>query len=114
MSCLRHLTQSLAAAYALATGACSQAPSTEQCSKLLEHVIDLEIAGGSGATKLTDDMKKDLEIQRKKVVDYATQQKVFMETCTKKTPRRVVECGLKAKNDDDLAKCDDSTAGAAK
>ena len=89
-----------------ALGACSDAPSKSDCEKLLDHLIDLEMkSGGSG--EVTADMKKDLDKQRTAIREFAAGQK-FLETCTEKTPKKVVECGLAAKTSDDVAKCDDS------
>lgn len=88
----------------LATAACKETPSKEQCDKLLAHLIDLEITAGGG-DKLPDAMKADLEKQRAAIREYAVGQK-FIETCTQKTPKKVVACGLEAKNADELAKCD--------
>jgi hypothetical protein len=89
----------------LALGACGNAPSKSDCEKLLDHLIDIEMkAGGTG--EVSEDMKKDLEKQRAAVREFAAGQK-FIETCTEKTPKKVVECGLSAKTADDVAKCDD-------
>ena len=96
----------LALCFAAALGACGNAPSKDECTKLLDHLIDLEIKAGGGDGELTPEMKADLEKQRQSVTDYATGQK-FIETCTQKTPKSVVTCALDAKTQEDVAKCDD-------
>jgi hypothetical protein len=84
---------------------CSDAPSKADCEKLLDHLIELQAkAGGSG--ELTAEAKDSLEKQKKQVVEFATGQK-FIETCTEKTPKKVVECGLAAKDLEAVAACDE-------
>ena len=87
--------------------ACSDAPSKDQCERLLEHLIDIEIKAGGGDGEMTDEMKDDLAKQKKAVIDFAVGQK-FIETCTVKTPKKGVECGLAAKSPADVAKCDEA------
>ncbi|HVV82055.1 MAG TPA: hypothetical protein VHE35_03205, partial [Kofleriaceae bacterium] len=94
----------LVAGTALAFAACSKTPSKSQCDQLLTHLIDIE-AGDSGAGKVPDEMKAEVDKQKKAIREYAIGQK-FMDTCTHKTPRKVVECGIAAKTSDDVAKCD--------
>ncbi len=98
----------LFAAASLAATACADAPSKEQCTQLLDHLIDLEVkAGGSDGT-LTDEMKADLAKQKQAIADFAQGEgKNFMHTCTTKTPKSVVECGLTAKSKEDVARCDE-------
>jgi tetratricopeptide (TPR) repeat protein len=97
---------------ALATAACSDGPSKADCEKLLEHLINLEAGSGGaagGADKATkeqlDALKAELDKQKLAIKEYAVGQK-FLQTCTQKTPRKVVACGLEAKNADELAACD--------
>ena len=87
--------------------ACGNAPSKDDCTKLLDHLIDLEIKAGGGDGDLSADMKADLQKQRQQVTDFASGQK-FIETCTQKTPKKVVDCGLAARTLDDAAKCDEA------
>ena len=96
----------ICAVLALASVAgCGNKPSKDQCSQLLEHVLDLEIkAGGASGGALTPEMKEDLENQRKAVLE-ANRDK-YVSTCTSKTPKRVVECQIGAKDLDALAKCE--------
>jgi hypothetical protein len=89
-----------------ALAACGNAPSKDECQKLLDHLIDLEVKSSGGGSDLTPEMKADLDKQRQAVTDYATGQK-FIETCTQKTPKKVIECALDAKSEDDVAKCDE-------
>lgn len=95
----------LAAGIALALAACSKTPSKAQCEQLLTHLIDLEASAG-GAGKVTDPaLKAELDKQKAAIREYAIGQK-FMDTCTHKTPKKVVECGIAAQTADDVAKCD--------
>lgn len=84
----------------LATAACADTPSRGQCEQLLAHLIDIEaVAGGLKGSK------DEVEKQKASVREYAIGQK-FIESCTRDTPKKVVACGLAAKNADDLAACD--------
>ena len=94
----------LAVGASLATAACAKTPSKGDCDKLLAHLIDLEVTSGGG-DKLPEAMKAEVVKQKAAIKDYAVGQK-FIETCTQKTPKKVVACGLAAKNADELAKCD--------
>jgi len=87
-----------------AAGGCSNAPSEQQCQQLLEHLIDLEIAA-SGGKNVTEEMKADLAKQKKQIADYAATK--YTESCVKRTPTSVVECALKARTLDEVAKCDE-------
>lgn len=91
---------------ASALAGCSDAPSKSDCEKLLEHLIEIEIKAGGGDGELSAEMKDDLEKQKKQVVEFATGQK-FIETCTEKTPKKVVQCALAAPTPAEVAKCDD-------
>lgn len=94
----------LAVGTTLATAACQATPSKSDCDKLLAHLIDIEVSSGGG-DKLPEAMKAEVAKQKQAIKDYAVGQK-FLETCTQKTPKKVVACGLAAKNADELAKCD--------
>ena len=85
--------------------ACSNAPSQEQCESLLGNLIDLELQKGGGKN-VTPEMKADLEKQKKAIADYTREK--FMDACMKKTAKAVVECGARAKNEKDLATCDET------
>ena len=94
----------LAVGTTLVTAACQSTPSKSDCDKLLAHLIDIEVSSGGG-DKLPEAMKAEVAKQKQAIKDYAVGQK-FLETCTQKTPKKVVACGLAAKNADELAKCD--------
>lgn len=83
--------------------ACGNAPSADDCARLLAHVVELELAA-AGASATTPEAKAELEAQRKKVTDQIG--KDFLATCEKDLPRSQVECGLKAASLEDLGKCD--------
>jgi tetratricopeptide (TPR) repeat protein len=95
----------LVAGTALALAACSKTPSKAQCEELLTHLIDLEAAAGGAGGKVPDELKAEVEKQKKAIREYAINQK-FMDTCTHKTPKKVVECGIAAKTYEDVAACD--------
>jgi hypothetical protein len=84
----------------LAMAACADTPSKGQCEQLLSHVIDLEAQAGG-----VKGAKDDVEKQKASVREYAIGQK-FVEACTRDTPKKVVACGLAAKNMDEVAACD--------
>jgi hypothetical protein len=72
--------------------ACSKAPSEDQCRKLLEHVVDLELKkAGVGSA---EGAKADIDKLRAQVADVKAPE--FVETCTTKTSRARVECALAA------------------
>ena len=86
-------------------GACNKGPSNEQCEQYLDHSVDLEI-NAAGAKNLTPEMKADLAKQKKTISDAA--RTAFMDMCSKKAPKKLIECGIAAKTLDELAKCDDT------
>ena len=51
-------------------------------------------------------MKADLAKQKKTISDAA--RTAFMDMCSKKAPKKLIECGIAAKTLDELAKCDDT------
>lgn len=87
----------------LAAAGCSDAPSSDQCKRLLERLVDHEVAQ-TGGKELPASMKADLDKQRATLTEAARAD--FMKTCADKAPKAVVECGLAAKTVDELAKCD--------
>jgi hypothetical protein len=89
-----------------AAPACSDAPSKADCEKLLDHLIELQARAGGGSGEMSAEAKDALDKQKKQVIEFAAGQK-FIETCTQKTPKKVVECGLGAKDLDAVAACDD-------
>lgn len=95
----------------LASSACKKTPSNDQCEQLLTHLIDIQVVSG-GAGKAPEglgaagkDMKGEVEQQKKTIREYAVGQK-FIESCTQSTPKAVVQCGLAAKDEKELAACD--------
>jgi len=88
------------------SAACGDEPSKADCEKLLAHLIELQAKAGGGDAELSAPAKEALEKQKKQVVEFAAGQK-FIETCTEKTPKKVVKCGLGAKSLEDLADCDE-------
>ena len=92
-------------AIAVSAAACSNAPSQDQCEALMGHLIDLELARGGGKN-VTPEMKADLDKQKKAIADYTRDK--FMEACMKKTAKKVVDCGAGAKDEKELAACDEA------
>lgn len=90
---------------ALLVAGCNKAPTADQCSKDLDHLIELEALAAGGAKGLTDEQKADLEKQKAAVSE--AQRTQFMDACVKKTPRSIVECTLAAQTLADAAKCDE-------
>jgi len=89
----------------LVVAGCSKAPSAEQCSKSLDHLIELEVLNAGGSKGLTDEMKADLAKQQAAVSE--GQRQLFMEACGKKTPKAIVECTINAQSLDEAGKCDE-------
>jgi hypothetical protein len=90
--------------------ACGDAPSEGDCKKLLEHLVELEVAAGGarppteGDQAAIDGARTELAKQKKAIVEGAASK--FLEACIDKTPRSVVSCSLAAKTLDDVARCD--------
>ena len=103
---MRTLPAALLAGVLAVASACSDAPSKSDCEKLLDHMIEIQAKAGGGGGEMSDEAKAALEKQRKAVVEFAAGQK-FIETCTEKTPKKVVECGLAARDLEAIAACDE-------
>jgi hypothetical protein len=86
----------------LATG-CKNAPSEDQCKRLLDHLIDLEFKKAGAVSG--DTAKAELARQKQAVSEAKATE--FVETCTKKTPRSRVECALSAGDLAAVTKCDE-------
>lgn len=82
----------------LALAACTEGPSTNQCTKLRDHLVELQVkeAGGGALT----------EAQQADVVRHATKVR-FMQTCSDKTTKALVECALAATTTDEARACDE-------
>ncbi len=83
--------------------ACGDKASKADCDKLLDTIIDLELAD-LGTDELSGEMKADLEAQRKELSEHVRAD--FVTKCTNETPQKQVACGLRAKSFDDLAACE--------
>ena len=82
----------------LAIAACAEGPSTDQCAKLLDHLVELQVKE-SGGTPLTDDQKAQVERYAQKVK--------YMGTCEEKTTKKLVECALAATTTEEARACDE-------
>jgi hypothetical protein len=91
--------------FAAPLAACGSGPSQESCDQLLDHLIDLELQSGGGKG-VTEPMKADLVKQKKQLSDYVREK--FMASCMKKTAKGLIDCGITAKNQDELGKCDEA------
>jgi hypothetical protein len=87
----------------LATVGCGDEPSKGDCEKLLDHMIDVEIAE-AGTDSISDEMKKDIERQKSELREYLG--KEFVDKCVAELPEAHVACALKARTKDDIAKCE--------
>ena len=67
------------------TVGCKNGPSEDQCSKLLDHLVDLEFKK-AGAAATTDAMKQEIAKQKTVVTD--AKKTEFIDTCTKKMAKR--------------------------
>ena len=103
MGTVRNIGSAVIAMGMLLGAACGDAPSTDQCGKLLDKLVDQEISA-TGGKDLPESMKADLAKQKAALTEAVKAD--FMKSCTKKAPKAVVECGLSAKSVEDFAKCD--------
>jgi hypothetical protein len=100
---LRKTLSLVVAASLFVIGACADTPSKDDCKKLLDHVIALELKAGGGDA-VNKDIAADLEDQKKRVMEYV--EKDFLDTCIEDLPKSQLECGLKAKTMSQLFECD--------
>ena len=84
-------------------GGCGDKPSKGDCDQLLDHLIEIEVSA-AGTDELTPEMQADLDKQKVGIRDHIKKQ--FMSQCMDKTPGGYVRCGLKARNLEELAECD--------
>ena len=82
---------------------CSDTPTKAQCTKLVDHIIDLEIKA-AGTDKLPAQMKADLDKQRQELKEYVRESSV--KKCVESLPLSVVECGIAAKTLEERAACE--------
>ena len=83
--------------------ACSNKPTEEQCTTLVNHLIDLEVqAAGTG--KLPEQMKADVEKQKQEIAEYVGKEAVAK--CLESLPLSVVKCGIAARTLEEHAACD--------
>ncbi len=83
---------------------CGNGPSKDQCTQLLDHLVDLEFKK-AGATANAESQKADLATQKKNVIESKSAE--FMTACTDKTAQDRVECALAATDLEAVAKCDE-------
>jgi hypothetical protein len=100
----RRAARALAVVVMIVAVGCGSGPSKDQCEKLLQHLIDLEVAAAGGKAAATDEAKAEQAKQKKAIAAGAAAK--FDEACVQKTPKHVVECALAARTLEDVAKCD--------
>lgn len=81
---------------------CQNGATVDQCSLLLDHLVDLEFkkAGVAEANKAELAKQKQAVSQAK-----ATE---FLETCSSKTSKTRIECAIAAPDLDAVARCDEA------
>jgi hypothetical protein len=89
----------------MALGACGNGPSQDQCTQLLDHLVDLEFKK-AGTTASAESQKADLAKQKASVIEAKSPE--FMAACTDKTAKDRVECALAASDLEAVAKCDEN------
>lgn len=100
----RWLTLGLICATTALLSACgSDRASDADCKAALAKIVDLEIEA-AGTSRLSPDMKADLDKQRKKMREHLREP--FMKQCKNDLPASVVKCRIKAKSKADLAACE--------
>ena len=82
------------AAWALAIGACSKAPTEDQCKQLLDHLVDLEFKK-AGVQATSDQMKTDIAKQKAAVVD-AKCEGVHRDLHDEDVAKARIECAINA------------------
>jgi hypothetical protein len=74
---------------------CGKAPSDDQCKRLLDHIVDLELTkAGATPAEGSAGVKAGVDQLRAKVTEVRAPE--FMEACLAKTSRARVECGIAA------------------
>ena len=93
----------LIAAIAAALAGCGDEPSKDDCEKLLDHMIDVEITA-AGTDSITPEMKADIAKQKHELRAYLGQE--FVKKCVNELPRSHVDCALNARTKADVAACE--------
>lgn len=97
----------LAMAVVLAAG-CNKGAGEDQCKKLMEHMLDLEIARsgakGSGAEALPPEVTEKNAKQKTAALELKSAE--FVTLCNEKIDKKRIECALAAKDFEALEKCD--------
>lgn len=88
---------------ALLVSACASAPSDDQCEKLRDHLVELQIKE-TGGTALTAAQQAQLET-------FTTRAR-YQATCTERLTRELVECALAATSLDEARGCDEKKKAA--
>lgn len=98
----RWILGAVVVASAWASG-CKNAPSEDQCKRLLDHLVDLEVkkAGAAGG----DVARAELAKAKQAVSDARSTE--FLDTCTKRMARSRVDCALATSDLEGVAKCDE-------
>jgi hypothetical protein len=81
---------------------CSDTPSTEQCEKLLGHVVELQLVEAGQGKELPPAMKEAVKGQKNEVTAYVRDS--FMVQCMK-LPATFADCALAAKTTAEYADC---------
>ena len=83
---------------------CAETPSVEDCGKLLDKVVDLQIKEVGAGKELPQILAADLDSQRKKLKSLVKER--FLKGCYEDLPMAFVKCGLTAKSTSDYADCE--------
>lgn len=94
----------LFAAVMVTAAGCKDAPSEDQCKKLLDHLVDLEFKK-AGAGTGSEEAKAQLAKQKEAVSTAKSAE--FIGVCVDKMAKGRVECALAANDLDAVAKCDE-------
>jgi hypothetical protein len=86
----------------LAAVGCSGTPATEECEKLLGHVVELQLQEAGQGKDMPAAMKDALKEQKTEIATHVRES--FMAQCTK-LPVTFVSCALAAKTTAEYADC---------
>ncbi|ACY19197.1 hypothetical protein [Haliangium ochraceum] len=82
---------------------CSDTPSAEQCEKLLDHVVDLQLQEAGQGKEMPAEMRDAVKKQKDEVAGYVRES--FMSQCTEELSSSFVECALAAKDATSYGNC---------